>query len=220
MKQPCIYCGEREGSHRDHAPPKCFFPEPRPSNLITVPACLVCNGKYGKDDDQVRNLITSLEDTVEHPAIVTQLGNKRYRSIFRGKGKHKLEEFEKSLIEIDRFSKTGGYLGKHPAFNFDQPIMDRFFDRMARALLYHENSIGYVKCKIEWNLIRTEDALPKGLRDQLISWGKYGAIGDDIFCYLGLVMPNVVSSFWVLDFYGGVEFKILVTGVSSLWGHP
>lgn len=39
----CVYCCERKGVTKDHVIASQFFPEPRPSNLITVPACSICN---------------------------------------------------------------------------------------------------------------------------------------------------------------------------------
>jgi hypothetical protein len=49
--QKCVYCSMRESTTDDHVPPKCFFPKPRPSNLITVPSCLDCNKDAGKDEE-------------------------------------------------------------------------------------------------------------------------------------------------------------------------
>ena len=61
--QYCIYCGEREATERDHIPPKCFFPEPLPNDLITVPSCSVCNREYGKIDEFIRDVLISLNTT-------------------------------------------------------------------------------------------------------------------------------------------------------------
>jgi len=53
-RDECIYCGARDNLTDDHVPPKALFPEPRPSDLITVPACLQCNKSYEKDDEYFR----------------------------------------------------------------------------------------------------------------------------------------------------------------------
>ena len=47
----CVYCGSEENITREHIPPKALFPPPKPSNLITVPACNTCNGKKSIDDE-------------------------------------------------------------------------------------------------------------------------------------------------------------------------
>lgn len=48
----CVYCGQRPGSTRDHVPPRSIFVKPYPKNMSTVPACLECNAKFGKDIDE------------------------------------------------------------------------------------------------------------------------------------------------------------------------
>lgn len=45
---------------RDHVPPKRFFPEPLPPNLVTVPACLQCNRGFSAIDERARAYFTSL----------------------------------------------------------------------------------------------------------------------------------------------------------------
>ena len=47
----CAICGQREGTTRDHVPPKAIFPKPRPNNLVTVPACPECNNGASDSDD-------------------------------------------------------------------------------------------------------------------------------------------------------------------------
>ena len=54
--QVCIYCQTNPKETNDHVPPKGLFREPRPSNLITVPACLKCNNGFSGDDDYFLNL--------------------------------------------------------------------------------------------------------------------------------------------------------------------
>ena len=47
----CIYCRTAEADTRDHVPPDLLFPPPKPSTLITVPACRPCNQGFQKDDE-------------------------------------------------------------------------------------------------------------------------------------------------------------------------
>lgn len=48
----CVLCGLEGKITRDHIPPKACFPKPRPSNLITVPACEDCNAGRSDLDDK------------------------------------------------------------------------------------------------------------------------------------------------------------------------
>ena len=212
MVQFCIYCGEREATTRDHAPPECFFPKPRPSNLITVPSCGVCNKTYGKDDERVRNLITAIDTTEDHPAIRKKIAGKRNRSFAREKGQSNLQHIIESIRTVDLYSSDGTNLGKAPAFNLDQKVMDRFIERITRALLYIENGIEYTELEVEWKLApdkQTVERMPLELRAFFLN-GQLKKIGDGVFGYLGLYTPGRANSLWILSFYGGIEFMSIV----------
>jgi hypothetical protein len=55
--EACVCCGEPTDGGRDHVPGKQFFPDPRPSDLITVPACERCNEGFKLDEDCVRGIL-------------------------------------------------------------------------------------------------------------------------------------------------------------------
>ena len=126
MEQFCIYCGRQKATTKDHVPPKSFFTKPRPAKLITVPCCKVCNRTYGKDDERVRNLITSIDTTENHPAIQQQIAEKRDRSYTRKEGQSNFQHIIESVRIVERHSSGGIYLGKAPAFDLNQKVMDRF----------------------------------------------------------------------------------------------
>jgi len=48
------------GDTKDHVPPKCLLRKPYPTNLMTVPSCLGCNGGSSKDEEYFRLLIVGL----------------------------------------------------------------------------------------------------------------------------------------------------------------
>src|SRR5713226_1536877 len=54
MPDSCFLSDSLENLTRDHIPPKNLFPDPKPSNLITVSCCATCNSKFSKDDELVR----------------------------------------------------------------------------------------------------------------------------------------------------------------------
>lgn len=212
MAKLCIYCGEREGVTDDHAPPKCFFPKPRPSNLITVPCCLECNREMGRDDERTRNILTSLEATENHDSIKNQLSRIRDRSYSRDEGSSNLYHIIDSIQLADVYSREGIYLNTKPTFNLDQVHMDRFIEKMTRALLYYENDIGYVVCCIEWRMsLSVEDLglISSGLRSFIAS-AEVKKIGDGIFSYIGYYKHSTANSLWLLNFYNGIEFMSIL----------
>ncbi len=67
----CVFCGVRDGTTKDHVPPKGMFPPPRP-NLITVPACVTCNGGASEIDERFRTML-SLKVGAASPEVVYEL---------------------------------------------------------------------------------------------------------------------------------------------------
>ncbi|MCX6639210.1 MAG: hypothetical protein NTW14_01840 [bacterium] len=209
----CIYCGTRKATTRDHIPPASFFPDPKPSNSITVPCCPTCNNDFGRDDEYVRNVITHLDETESHTTIIKDIGRRRDRALNSQHGKKKLRKLLRNSVIIDQYSKAGIYLGKASAFNLDIPIFDRFFDRIARGLLFHETGLQCINYKTEWRkseYIKESEALPPefiGFQE----FAKRGMIGDGVFKWSAWICPNSIASLWFLTFYEGVLFKVRLT---------
>lgn len=205
---PCIYCGCKEATTRDHIPPRCFFPEPRPSNLITVPSCAGCNDGFSRDDEIVRDILVSLDTTENHAAVQNQLASNRNRSFDRPHAAGKLKAILDSIKMVDCYTESGIFLKTAAAFNLDRPAVNRFLSRITRALLHHETGIGYVDCRVEWQLSPSAEkffALPR----ELTSRFKVVSV-TDIFTYAALCLPTSATSLWILTFYQGVEFMSLL----------
>ena len=67
----CVYCGLEEPDirdrTRDHIPPRNLFPEPRLSDLITVPSCRSCNETASMDDEFFLIMVAGRLDAHDHP---------------------------------------------------------------------------------------------------------------------------------------------------------
>lgn len=55
----CHVCGQNKILTKDHIPPDNLFLKPKPSNMITVFTCEVCNGGTKLDDEYFRIYITA-----------------------------------------------------------------------------------------------------------------------------------------------------------------
>jgi hypothetical protein len=80
----CVYC-HGPANTQDHAPPRCLFRKPRPSNLITLPACRACNSGFSFHESLVKALLaitTSNPDfAIERERVARSLArDKRLRS--------------------------------------------------------------------------------------------------------------------------------------------
>ncbi len=70
MTKSCVYCPSTENLTVEHAPPKLIFPEPRPSDLITVPACADCNHQGSKDAEYFRLCLCLNPLAKDMPSVV------------------------------------------------------------------------------------------------------------------------------------------------------
>jgi len=200
----CIYCGKNPASTKDHVPPKSFFPRPRPANLITVPSCGDCNNMFGKDDERVRNIVTSINTTEIHPAIRQQIANNRQRSFHRAEGFSNFLHLLSSIELTGHQSANGEYIYKAPAFNLDQEVIDRFIERMTRALLFYENGIEWTELDVKWKLSPNIQEMPSEAQRFLLN-GQVKEIGDGVFSYVGYFLQGKVTSLWLMSFYDGLE---------------
>lgn len=149
-KEKCIYCGLRPGDTRDHVPPKGFFQKkvPNDAQLITVPCCETCRKSDEKNDTLIRNVFTSLIETEPSDYVRKHLLSRRDRSFERG---FKNRTDIMGLVEMtEAFTKDGRTLGEWPAFKLNDPRFHRFFERLARALIYHEFREGYFGASVGW----------------------------------------------------------------------
>ncbi len=189
----------------------CLFPT-RPRDAITVPSCRGCNESHGRDDERVRNLLTSLAATEGHPAIQPELAKRRDRALIRDlmklRGKH-VEHLLDSIMPVEVRTAAGLHLGGGLAFTLDQPVLDRFFSRLTRGLLWHEIQALAAGCDIEWRMAPSPtdlDGMPRHLQAFLLSPSRTGSVGGDVFRYAGYFRPGGASSLWLFGFYDGVEF--------------
>src|SRR5271157_202350 len=68
--QECVYCSSTANLTDEHAPAKLIFPEPRPSDLITVKACLDCNQAGSKDAEYFRLCLCLNPLAKDMPSVV------------------------------------------------------------------------------------------------------------------------------------------------------
>jgi hypothetical protein len=209
----CVYCGQNNNHlTADHTPPKNLFPDPKPSNLITVPCCLRCNQKAAKDDEYFRTVITMREDITEHPEAVRVLPAVQ-RGLRRPTGFRK--SFFATLRKAEIRTPSGLYLGNVTVISVDSVRLERVASRIIQGLFYHEKgkrlperyeAVAYVPSK--WAFSRDEE-----VEKYLVELATYTrsqpsrAIGNGVFSYHFCPCDDDDNSIvWVLIFYEGVTF--------------
>lgn len=58
----CALCGIRPATTAEHVPAKSLFAKPRPNDLITVPACALCNQGSQANDDYFRKTLALIAE--------------------------------------------------------------------------------------------------------------------------------------------------------------
>jgi hypothetical protein len=131
----CVYCAKNPGLTDDHVPPKSFFPQPRPSNLITVPACNKCNSGAGKDEDYF--LATFMFSEAGITDAGKTLWKQRLDRMFR-KNLGLRRRLAKGFSYRPVVTATGIYLGHRMGLQFDERRFERVIQKIVRGLYYFE----------------------------------------------------------------------------------
>src|SRR6266480_480137 len=76
----CALCAERPATTREHVPARSLFPDPKPQDLITVPACAPRNNGTGPDDQYFLDTL-ALIDQERPSAALEQLHQKVGRGL-------------------------------------------------------------------------------------------------------------------------------------------
>lgn len=134
MSDQCCYCGA-PSTTRDHVPTRKLFPEPRPSDLITVPSCDPCNNRLSPEEEYFIHVLISCREadtpvarTLREQLFAKDLTKRRIRMAHRMLG---------SMGRAPMHSPAGLYLGHAPTFTIDRDQFDRVADKITRGLYFH-----------------------------------------------------------------------------------
>jgi len=130
IAESCYLCGSAELLTNDHIPPKCFFPKPRPSNLISVRCCQTCHRSYAKDDEAFMILLSM--HAIKNPAKQWIYENKTLPSL-----KTRNKKLARHIWNEIRIVPILTNIGIVPlrTIGFPQKRMERFLFRLTKGLL-------------------------------------------------------------------------------------
>jgi hypothetical protein len=134
-KKECYLCGA-SATTKDHIPPLCIFPKPRPSNLVTIPACNACNHDRSLDDEYFRLVIAAgSRDAPQSHSVLQQRIIPRMR-----KTPALIVEFLKSVQRVNFQSPEGVDIGQAPVFQINRSRVQAVIDKIVRGLFFkHTN---------------------------------------------------------------------------------
>jgi len=135
-KQFCVYCNLELSSlndTRDHVFPKNLFTRPYPDNLLTVPACLKCNGDFSPYEEYFKH-ISTLDENIYQKNEFKSLGES---SVYTLK-KH--TKFYKRIIEdiqpIDLVTPNNIFLGRRMGIEVNSAKVDIVIKKIIKGLVY------------------------------------------------------------------------------------
>ena len=201
----CVYCGEQPATTLDHVPPKCMFPAPKPSNLLTVPSCASCNEGAAKDEEWFRAAI------LWSPAGESEAGKALWKqTLARGYRKNRglRQSMAKALRPVDICTPAGVFLKRGIAIDVDPVRTHRVISKITRGLYCIEHgrplppSVGIIVRLLsnKPNLLSAVDKCNPMLVFGSRRW-------PDVFEYRhGWVPEKPEASMWLLRFYGKLVY--------------
>ena len=190
----CGICGVNQATTREHVPPKSIFLNPKPSDLITIPACFNCNNATSESDERFR-LFLGLhvarfskqgEQLFKEGVISTTRHNNRYRAEILSSGERVL------------FTTPAGVInGSGVSIPWDSKAHDNTIEKIIRGLFFHHyKKIIANNAQVTVNFF---NSLPK-LEIELYE----NSIGNGIFRYAyNKVEESDYASIWLFNFYDG-----------------
>ena len=198
MIEKC-YCCNNDTISREHLPPRCIFPSPRPSNMITVPSCDKHNLEKSKDDEYFRWFIATA--CAEKSPLAYQLLKEKVIRGLRRKPKLLNEIMHNSIKNIDIYSKGGIWLRRRPGFKYDKNRILRIIKLLCKGLYYYhfnKRIINFYKFAFEFN-----PELDKNAIDEITNLKLYNIGKGDIFSYryYRKNIDDKDTCLWFLMFY-------------------
>ena len=206
-KSECIFCGSTEKITADHIPPKCLFPAPKPTNLITVPSCEKCNNSYKKDDEYFRICVLVQPDVSPTGWKIWNekvIGSSLKRSL--SLRKHLLN----NLIPVKLRSPSGLYLGDAEALRFPVRRINPVVKRIVRGLYWHHFRRRLLP-GVKFLVVKDPDI--SGIVDIIQNHTHLSSVQVETFQYrYGAAVEDPDQSVWLLRFYRATTFLVVTGG--------
>jgi hypothetical protein len=210
-QEACIYCGAVGPVTRDHVPPRSFFPDPPPPDLITVPSCRKCNVSFGPIDDYVRLALT-IDEKAKGNQDRLKVLPAAMRFAQRRQARRILQDFYESLHFTYRPTPGGLYVWGQ-GYSVDGKRMDQFARRVIKALFYHEKGYRLLDDHVVNPIHHTLRPLLQGEELEFLDWIVNKLISTPpkaygtTFAYRWVQSPNGPSmTWWLLELYGTARY--------------
>ncbi len=199
-KGECVFCGN-PATTRDHVPPQGVFPDPKPTDLITVPACESCNLRTTLDEEYFRWLVATGSAESEN---AVKLVKERILPKFQRRPAF-LHHVMKGATRVDVHSEDGIYLGKKPAFHFDRHRIQVVIEKIVRGLYFRELDVVLPQSTIVGDFV-LNPIFAKGFKEVICALLLQN-VGKDVFSYRYWANKELLEeSSWFLMFFDKTLF--------------
>lgn len=191
----CAICGKNPATTNDHIPPKGMFPRPRPHDLITIPACLECNKRTEKLDEEFRVFINMFVGKTTPEAESLWKTETLYTIQHNDRLLRKaLSAFQPAYLT----SKHGIIINKTKVVTWDESP-NIIIEKITRGLYYHH--FGLVLSDKVNITIKQINNIPPETAERIKTWS-WNSVGGGQFLY-GYARANDVPlhSAWLLVFH-------------------
>ena len=201
----CYNCGIREATTLDHVISKTLIPEPRPDNLVTLPACQECNGGFSKDEEYLRDRLSAAIGGHDFDAPATW--DKAWRSMQRPKAKGKKFGLFKDVFKLSAPVQTKDGPSDMGVLMNKQRI-NRVVEKMVRGFYFHhfKKPLGDVKFDIDMlssiNARGDRQGLLESLRRVYDSPTWAQNFGPDTHVVCGLAEEDERAGLWAFKLLG------------------
>jgi len=202
----CCICGQPGADSRDHIIPAGFFLQPRPTNLVTLPAHRSCHKRLS--EDYARAILAGMSDTT----TASRISEMHVRwSLVKSdlKGPKLRRDLIRTLVRRVEFrSPAGLILGHAPGVRFDRDRMYPMLEKIVRGLYHHHTGrLLLPKTEFFWGLNETLVGGLATLFDQSAAGLSYPGVFE---CRYGVAADETTEkTMWWLRFYDSVVFRCL-----------
>lgn len=196
---PCFICGRPGCDDRDHVIPDCFFPKPKPGNLLTLPAHHSCHGSL--DEEYTRNILATLHAD-KNPMAKELYEGKIARSMQRN-APLRAAILNTLRPEVDVTTHGGIIVGSSPGVQFDRDRVYPVLEKIVKGLWrHHWGRVMPDDVRTGWHIFHRQ---PQGDVLEVLKRSEVGLSYPPVFRSKDLVFPregeNEEVSVWWLLFY-------------------
>lgn len=197
-EQLCVICGVKKATTKDHVPPKSIFAKPRPSDLVTIPACHSCNVS-GSVADEEFGAFVAMATTIKNNGSDKKLFHQRVV-----KPLHHNKRLYRQIIDqskaVTLVTPSGIIYDKAYQTHWNVEAHQKVMERTVRGLYFHHFSD--ILDKSTNFQIEAFETWP----EEIINISKtlyQKSIGEEKLVYrFGKTMKNdYVATLWLFQFY-------------------